>query len=150
MPTLLAIVIATLIGGLLSVATAAVFAYSARATWVPILVSYAIGALLGAAFLEILPHAFEIGGSAGTISTTLLIGILVFFVLEKLVLWRHCHTDHCEAHAPDDHGHDHGRSGLMITVGNTFHNFVDGGDYRCGIHDAFRVGRGHGARDYCA
>ncbi len=126
MPTLLAIVIATLIGGLLSVATAAVFAYSARATWVPILVSYAIGALLGAAFLEILPHAFEIGGSAGTISTTLLIGILVFFVLEKLVLWRHCHTDHCEAHAPDDHGHDHGRSGLMITVGNTFHNFVDG------------------------
>ena len=126
MPTLLAIVIATLIGGLLSVATAAVFAYSARATWVPILVSYAIGALLGAAFLEILPHAFEIGGSAGTISTTLLIGILVFFVLEKLVLWRHCHTDHCEAHSPDDHGHDHGRSGLMITVGNTFHNFVDG------------------------
>jgi len=126
MPTLLAIVIATLIGGLLSVATAAVFAYSARATWVPILVSYAIGALLGAAFLEILPHAFEIGGSAGTISSTLLIGILVFFVLEKLVLWRHCHTDHCEAHAPDDHGHDHGRSGLMITVGNTFHNFVDG------------------------
>ena len=125
MPTLLAIVIASVIGGLLSVVTAAVFAYSARATWVPILVSYAIGALLGAAFLEILPHAFESGGSAGTISTTLLIGILVFFVLEKLVLWRHCHTDHCEAHTPDQ-GHDHGRSGLMITVGNTFHNFVDG------------------------
>ena len=126
MPTLLAIVIASLIGGVLSVATAAAFAYSARASWVPVLVSYAIGALLGAAFLEILPHAFETGGSVSAISGTLLIGILLFFVLEKLVLWRHCHTDHCEAHAPEDHGHDHGRSGLMITVGNTFHNFVDG------------------------
>lgn len=126
MPTLLAIVIASVIGGLLSVTTAAALAYSARATWVPILVSYAIGALLGAAFLEILPHAFESGGSIAAMSTTLLIGILVFFVLEKLVLWRHCHTDHCEAHAPEEHGHDHGRSGLMITVGNTFHNFVDG------------------------
>jgi len=125
MPTLYWIIFACLIGGILSVATAALFAYSARASWVPILVSYAIGALLGAAFLEILPHAFEIGGSASTITTTLLIGILLFFVLEKLVLWRHCHTDHCEAHAPDP-GHDHGRSGLMITVGNTFHNFVDG------------------------
>ena len=125
MPTLYWIILASLIGGALSVATAALFAYSARASWVPMLVSYAIGALLGAAFLEILPHAFEIGGSAGAISATLLIGILLFFVLEKLVLWRHCHTDHCEAHAPD-HGHDHGRSGLMITVGNTFHNFVDG------------------------
>ncbi len=125
MPTLLSIIIASLIGGLLSVTLAAVFAYSARATWVPILVSYAIGALLGAAFLEILPHAFETGGSVSTITTTLMIGILVFFVLEKLVLWRHCHTDHCEVHTPD-HGHDHGRSGLMITVGNTFHNFVDG------------------------
>ena len=131
MHTLLAIIIASLIGGALSLAAAAVFAYSARLSWVPILVSYAIGALLGAAFLEVLPHAFESaavsGASISSITTTLLVGILMFFVLEKLVLWRHCHTDHCEAHAPVvDHGHDHGRSGLMITVGDTFHNFVDG------------------------
>ena len=126
MNTLLAIIISSLIGGVLSVGVAALFAYSARLSWVPILVSYAIGALLGAAFLEVLPHAFESGASISAITTTLLIGILLFFVLEKLVLWRHCHTDHCEAHTPVDHGHDHGRSGLMITVGDTFHNFVDG------------------------
>ena len=123
--TLLSIVIASLVGGVLSLLAAAAFAYSARLSWVPILVSYAIGALLGAAFLEILPHAFELGGSINGITSTLLIGILSFFVLEKLVLWRHCHTDHCEAHAPDL-SYDHGRSGLMITVGDTFHNFVDG------------------------
>lgn len=126
MNTLLAIIISSLVGGALSVVVAALFAYSARLSWVPILVSYAIGALLGAAFLEVLPHAFESSASISAITTTLLIGILLFFVLEKLVLWRHCHTDHCEAHTPDDHGHDHGRSGLMITVGDTFHNFVDG------------------------
>lgn len=131
MHTLVAIIIASIFGGALSLAVAAVFAYSARVSWVPLLVSYAIGALLGAAFLEILPHAFESAGSAGIsithITGTILVGILMFFVLEKLVLWRHCHTDHCEAHAPEpDYGHDHGRSGLMITVGDTFHNFVDG------------------------
>jgi zinc and cadmium transporter len=47
-------------------------------------------------------------------------------VLEKLVLWRHCHHDHCEAHDAQAPTHDHGRSGLLILVGDTFHNFVDG------------------------
>lgn len=151
MHTLLAIIIASIFGGALSLMVAAVFAYSARASWVPLLVSYAIGALLGAAFLEILPHAFETAASSGasiaSITGTILIGILMFFVLEKLVLWRHCHTDHCEAHAPEEHGHDHGRSGLMITVGDTFHNFVDGviiaaafmADFQLGVVTALAI-----------
>jgi zinc and cadmium transporter len=135
MSTLSAILIASLCGGLLSVAAAGFVALQARAHWVPILVSYAIGALLGAAFLEIIPEAFETAKSAQSMAATILAGILIFFVLEKLVLWRHCHVEECEAHAPDydhneghshAHGHDHGRSGLMITVGDTFHNFVDG------------------------
>ena len=92
---------------------------------VNILISYAIGALLGAAFLEILPHALE-RGEPHQMAATVLFGIMVFFVLEKLVLWRHCHHDHCEAHEAQSHAHDHGRSGLLILVGDTFHNFVDG------------------------
>jgi zinc and cadmium transporter len=124
--TLAYIILASLAGGVLSIAVAAAAAFSAGPALVPVLVSYAIGALLGAAFLEILPHAFETADNISAMTGTLLAGILLFFVLEKLVLWRHCHTDECEAHAPHDHGHDHGRSGLMITVGDTFHNFVDG------------------------
>lgn len=126
MTSLTYIILASVAGGVLSLLVAAAVAFSASAALVPVLVSYAIGALLGAAFLEILPHALEEGPSVAAVSATLLVGILLFFLLEKLVLWRHCHTDACEAHAPEQAGHDHGRSGLMITVGDTFHNFVDG------------------------
>ena len=87
------------------------------------LVSFAIGALLGAAFLEIIPHAFE-QGEAHQVAFSILGGIFGFFVLEKLLLCRHCHTEHCEVH--DRMAHDHGRSGTLIVVGDTVHNFVDG------------------------
>lgn len=130
------ILLAAAAGGLLSVALAAV-AMLVRIEWLPVMISYAIGALLGAAFLEVLPHALEHGGDVQRLAAVVLGGILVFFLLEKLVLWRHCHVETCEAHsthvlAQPGHGHaaypghDQGRSGLMITVGDTFHNFVDG------------------------
>lgn len=126
MHTLIWIVVAALAGGVLSVAAAAAFALSARGAWVPMLISYAIGALLGAAFLEVLPHAIVASGDATLITSVILAGILCFFVLEKLVLWRHCHAESCEGHTAQPITHDHGRSGLMILVGDTFHNFVDG------------------------
>ena len=116
------IIVTSLAGGVLSVVCAALFALNARAHWMGLLVSYAIGALLGAVFLNILPEAIEAGSSAAAASGTVLAGILLFFTLEKLLLWRHCHHHHCEAHEPDAHG----RSGTMIMVGDTFHNFVDG------------------------
>lgn len=148
MSTLTGIILASMLGGGLSIAVAALFAYSARAEWVPMLVSYAIGALLGAAFLEILPHAFELTRNIEHTAATILFGILLFFVLEKLVLWRHCHdAGHCEAHAPEAHDHDHGRSGMMIMVGDTFHNFVDGviiaaafiADFQVGVATALAI-----------
>jgi len=122
MTILLWIIAASIFGGVLSVLCAALFALNVRIQWINLLVSYAIGALLGAVFLNILPEAMEAGSSAAAVSGTVLAGILLFFTLEKLLLWRHCHHDHCEAHDHDTHG----RSGTMIMVGDTFHNFVDG------------------------
>ncbi|HWV90146.1 MAG TPA: ZIP family metal transporter [Burkholderiales bacterium] len=118
--TLAWILVASVAGGTLSAGLAAL-ALTLRATWIPMLVSFAIGALLGAAFLEIIPHAFE-EGEAHQVAFSILGGIFGFFVLEKLLLYRHCHTEHCEVHD----AHDHGRSGTLIVVGDTVHNFVDG------------------------
>jgi zinc and cadmium transporter len=159
------IILFSLIGGIFSVAGAALVALNARVTAIPMLISYAIGAMLGAVFLEILPEAIQISSNVQYMTGTVLFGILLFFTLEKLVIWRHCHGDHCEVHAihteedcPDishsnttklstkykaveaskqsakpsigmvthDHAHDHGRSGMMVMIGDTFHNFVDG------------------------
>jgi len=120
--TLTWIVLASIAGGLLSVGAAA-FALVLRASWIPMLVSFAIGTLLGAAFLEVVPHAFE-SGDAHQAASAILGGILGFFLLEKLLLWRHSH-DHGEAAQPHHH-HEHSRAGLLIVVGDTVHNFVDG------------------------
>ncbi len=131
MSTLAWIIAASLLGGALSVTVAALFALSPRMQrYLGSMVSYAIGAMLGAVFLDIIPEAIHLAPNAATLSGAVLCGILLFFVLEKLVLWRHCHQEHCEGHEllarEHAHDHDHGRSGLMITVGDTFHNFVDG------------------------
>lgn len=142
MSTLSWIILASFIGGVLSLLLAAILTLNTRASWVSKLVSFAIGALLGAAFLNTLPEAFKLSENPTQVTALVLIGILLFFILEKLVLWRHCHLEDCEVHDPsaamtitagaDSHVHvhadstDHGRSGMMIMVGDTFHNFVDG------------------------
>ena len=125
---------ASLAGGVLAVLAAAA-TLALHASWIPRLVSFAVGALLGAVFLEILPHALE-AGATEPVLMTVLAGLLAFFVLEKLVLWRHSHGHDAHRHDAEetehdhalhrDGGHDHGRSGTMILIGTAVHNFCDG------------------------
>jgi zinc and cadmium transporter len=130
--TLLHIVVAALAGGILSTIAAAL-ALNLKATWIPGFVSFAVGALLGAVFLELLPHALESGDAPG-VMLTVLVGLLAFFLLEKLVLWRHAHGHAAHQHDVEESEHDHalhaategGRPGLMILIGNSVHSFCDG------------------------
>jgi zinc and cadmium transporter len=92
------------------------FPRAIRQALVPALVGYAAGVLLGAAFLGMIPTALA-RGSAAAVLPTVLAGVVLFFILEKLVLWRHCHDGQCEAH---------GRAAPLILIGDAFHNFVDG------------------------
>jgi zinc and cadmium transporter len=135
MHTLLWILFSCFIGGLLSIITAALLTLHTRIYLISHLVSYAVGAMLGAVFLEILPDAFRLSNNIETTTFIVVFGILLFFIIEKLLLWRHCHGDHCEVHdlhqvehASKNHQptHDEGRSGSMIMAGDFFHNFVDG------------------------
>lgn len=127
------IVLFCLLGGVLSVLAAALFlvlSESLRDSLLPHLVSFATGTLLGAALLGLLPHA--LAGVAGSdihaIPFAVLLGLLGFFLLEKLVLWRHCHADHCEVHVPDERNEQARRrsTGTLILIGDSLHNFLDG------------------------
>jgi len=128
-------------------------AFRVQARWIPTLVSYAVGALLGAVFLDLLPHIFAETKNPSRIAAFILFGILAFFILEKLLLWRHHHhhgDEPLEAIAPG-HGHapthDSGRSGWMIVIGDSFHNFTDGiiiasafmADMRLGVVTAIAI-----------
>jgi zinc and cadmium transporter len=134
---LILIIIFTAIGGVLSVLAAGVFLLlpdELRSRVLPHGISFAIGALLAVAFWGLIPHAFEEvrHDQFQALSGTILAGILGFFVLEKLLIWRHCHSGACEAHGEDSHedaqNHDHGHkaAGTIIIIGDSIHNFVDG------------------------
>ncbi len=119
MPVLLTAVGLTLLGslgGLLLASTLLLFSDRVRVRLVAWLVSYAVGTLLGVALLELVPQALETLAAIRVLGT-LLGGILLFFILEKLVIWRHCHTEECVAHST---------AAPLILIGDVFHNFVDG------------------------
>jgi zinc and cadmium transporter len=116
LPAAIALSILGSLGGLLLASALLLFRDSARVRLIPWLVSYAVGTLLGVALLDLLPEALT-QLSAVSVFRTLLIGIIAFFVLEKLVLWRHCHTDECELHAA---------AAPLVLVSDALHNFLDG------------------------
>jgi zinc and cadmium transporter len=152
--TLLWIILATTVSGVLSVLAAGVFLAlptRAREDVLPHLVSFATGALLGAALLALIPHAVQGAGMENVheVGIALIAGIALFFVLEKFLLWRHCHDDHCSEHPivephgkghdhrghehHDHDGHDHAHeearkkaSGSLVLVGDALHNVLDG------------------------
>ena len=145
------IIVFSLLGGVLSVLAASVFLLindEYQKKLLPHTVSFAIGALLGAALLALLPHAITANENVDfhDLGLTILVGLLGFFLLEKMVLWRHCHSSHCEVHSPgelhkssevhsldnihsaEQHSHHHGKdaSGTLIIIGDAVHNLVDG------------------------
>lgn len=126
------IIIFTAVGGALSAVAAASFLLlpeRLRISLMPLLVSFAIGTLLGASLLALLPHALESPGvDPHQIGTSVLVGLLIFFLLEKMVLWRHNHH-HGEHSAVVvlDPAHAHGSpAGYLILFGDAIHNLVDG------------------------
>ncbi len=104
------------IGAIAGAALLLLFPEDTRKSLLPALLSYATGTLLGAAFLGMIPNSLQ-EITATAMSGTVLIGIIVFFMLEKLVIWRHCHEIECEGH---------GTAAPLILIGDAFHNFVDG------------------------
>ncbi len=104
------------VGAVAGAALFLLFPKGIRRILIPCLISYATGTLLGAAFLGMIPAALKLA-PAFTVTSMVLTGMVLFFVLEKLVLWRHCHDKACEVH---------GRAAPLILIGDAVHNFVDG------------------------
>jgi zinc and cadmium transporter len=117
-------------GGVLVASILLMFPDSVRLRVIPWLLSYAVGTLLGVALLRLLPEALSVLQPPRMFST-LLGGILTFFVLEKLVLWRHCHTHDCEVH---------GAPASLVLVGDAFHNFIDGAVIAAAVTRSFPLG----------
>ena len=130
---LLVVVGFTLLGSVCSVALAGlllVFEEKRLLSVAGLLIPFAIGTLLGAAFFGMIPRALESLSSSAVLPAVLL-GIILFYVLEKFALWRHCHEQECGVHS---------RAGTMILVGDSIHNLVDGVAIAAAFAGSFPLG----------
>ena len=144
----------TLAAGIGSVWLAALLSFGVLARYTQHMLSLAAGALLATAFLHLLPEAFESQAGASDLFTTLLVGLVFFFLLDKAELWHHGHehgSDHSHAHG---HSHDHAHAGgqvksgsWAVLAGDSVHAFGDGiliasafmADLRLGVVAALAV-----------
>lgn len=119
--TIFWIILFSILGSLGAICTAATFMLLSdkiQKILVSLLISFAIGILLTASLFGLIPEAIESsGGEAHVIMPFVLGGIVVFFILEKIIIWRNCQTDECEVHS---------QAGPIILVGDALHNFTDG------------------------
>ncbi len=96
------------------------------------LVSFAVGGLLGGAFIHLIPEAIKELGISFSFSLSILVGVLFFFILEKFILWRHCHILTTKQHPHP--------LVFMNLVGDAFHNFIDGVVIAAGFLVSFPLG----------
>jgi len=126
----IAILIGTLAAGIGSVWLAALLSFGVLARYTQHMLSLAAGALLATAFMHLLPEAFEGQASAHQLFTTLLLGLVFFFLLDKAELWHHGHEHHGAGHpvnhAPHSHEHGGKSGGWAILAGDSVHAFGDG------------------------
>jgi zinc and cadmium transporter len=106
---------------------------------VPILVSFATGTLLAAALLGLIPEAIEGSGDEPLLIMPFVLGgIIVFFFMEKIIIWRNCRNDECEVHSH--------ASGSIILIGDSLHNFTDGIVIATAFLTNFTLGIGAGLK----
>ena len=105
------------LGGIIVASSFLLLGETIRVRLVPWLISYAVGTLIGAALLALVPEALAALPARATM-LTMAAGILSFFLLEKAVIWRHCHHD--------EDCHVHSTAASLVIIGDTFHTFVDG------------------------
>ena len=144
MPLILQILMACLLGGVLSLLAAFLILSGLPKKWLSYAVSFSTGVLLATSMLHLLPEAFEGGIEPHNLFVTLLVGLLFFFLLDKAELWHHGHEHHHhhgdrQGHDHDHHQHAHNHAhnhtdtsqekspgGWAILAGDSVHCFGDG------------------------
>jgi zinc and cadmium transporter len=134
--TLISILLGTLAAGIGSVWLAAALSFGVLARYTQHMLSLAAGALMGTAFLHLLPEAFESQMGAHELFLALLVGLVFFFLLDKAELWHHGHEHHQHEHGGEHshdgggaslaHGHAHKPGGWAVLAGDSVHCFGDG------------------------
>jgi zinc and cadmium transporter len=127
------IFIFSILGSIGAIITAGVFLLIKEKTQkllIPCFISYATGTLLAAALLGMITQSVT-SGNPSIVFSFVLGGIIIFFLLEKLVIWRHCHDDECEVH---------GTAGPILLIGDALHNLIDGIVIAASFLASFHIG----------